>query len=428
MIEIDEHSTGNAMHARLTALYPICRSITGNGVRQTLADLQKTIPLEIREVKSGTPVFDWNVPSEWNIRDAWIKDAAGERVVDFNQSNLHVVNYSMPIHATMSLSELKGHLHSLPEQPDAIPYRTSYYKQDWGFCISYNAMQRLKEGNYEVCIDSTLQPGFLTYGEFYIPGELTDEVLFSAHICHPSLANDNLSGIVVAVALAAGLAATSGHRYSYRFLFIPGTIGAITWLAHNESVVERIKHGMVLSGLGDAGPVRYKRSRLGNATVDRAAALVLTHLGQPHTVQDFSPYGYDERQFCSPGFNLPVGCFSRSPFGTYSQYHTSADNLDFVKPESLAESLRILRKIVAVLEGDGLYRNTQPKCEPQLGKRGLYDERGSTSDTMAMLWVLNFSDGEHTLMDIAERASFNFDSIRNVATILESNGLLKRQS
>ncbi len=428
MIEIDEHTAGNAMHARLTALYPICRSITGDGVRQTLADLQKSIPLEIHEVPSGTTVFDWTVPSEWNIRDAWIKDAAGERVVDFNQSNLHVVSYSTPIHATISLSELKRHLHCLPAQPDAIPYRTSYYEQDWGFCISHNAMLRLKEGNYEVYIDATLKPGFLTYGEFYLPGELTDEVLFTAHICHPSLANDNLSGIVVAAALAAGLAATSGHRYSYRFLFLPGTIGAITWLAHNESVAERIKHGIVLSGLGDAGPITYKRSRIGKATVDRAAALVLTHLGQPHTIRDFSPYGYDERQFCSPGFNLPVGCFSRSPFGTYSQYHTSADNLDFVKPESLAESLRILGKIVAVLEGDGSYLNTQPKCEPQLGKRGLYNELGNTSDTMAMLWVLNFSDGEHTLMDIAERASFNFDSIRNVATILESNGLLKRQS
>ncbi len=426
MIEIDEHSTGNAMHARIAALYPICRSITGEGVRQTLADLQKSIPLEIHEVPSGTPVFDWNVPSEWNIRDAWIKDSTGERVVDFKSSNLHIVSYSNPIHATMPLSELKRHLHSLPEQPDAIPYRTSYYKQDWGFCISYNALVGLKEGDYEVFIDSTLKPGFLTYGEFYIPGELTDEVLFTAHICHPSLANDNLSGIVVAAALAASLAATSRHRYSYRFLFLPGTIGAITWLAHNESIAERIKHGMVLSGLGDAGPVTYKRSRLEKATVDRAAALVLTHQGQPHTIQDFSPYGYDERQFCSPGFNLPVGCFSRSPFGTYLQYHTSADDLDFVKPESLAESLRILRKIIAVLEGDGLYLNTQPKCEPQLGRRGLYNDLDSTSDTMAMLWVLNFSDGEHTLMDIAERATLNFDSIRRVATILESNGLLKR--
>ncbi len=428
MNNTDENTTGNAMHARLTALYPICRSITGDGVRQTLDNLQKTIPLDIHEVPSGTPVFDWTVPSEWNIRDAWIKDAAGECVVDFKKSNLHVVSYSTPIRATMSLSELKGHLHSLPAQPDVIPYRTCYYKQDWGFCISHNAMLSLVDGNYEVHIDSTLKPGFLTYGEFYIPGELTDEVLFTAHICHPSLANDNLSGIVVAAELAACLADTSKRRYSYRFLFIPGTIGAITWLARNESVTERIKHGLVLSGVGDAGPITYKRSRIGKATVDRAVAIVLTHLGLPHSIQDFAPYGYDERQFCSPGFNLPVGCFSRSPYGTYSQYHTSGDDTNFVKPESLAESLRILRKIIAVLEGDGLYLNTQPKCEPQLGKRSLYNELSNTTETMAMLWVLNFSDGESTLLDIAERASLPFDSIRNVATILESNGLLKRLS
>ena len=405
MIESDEISIGSAMHARLTALYPICRSITGDGVRQTLANLQCTLPLVIHEVATGTPVFDWCVPNEWNIRDAWIKDAAGNRVVDFKKHNLHVVSYSTPIHITMRLSELKEHLNSLPEQPDAIPYRTSYYKKDWGFCISHNAMLSLNEGNYEIYIDSTLEPGCLTYGEFYLPGQISDEVLFSTHICHPSLANDNLSGIVVAASLAVELAAKPKHRYSYRFLFIPGTIGAITWLARNEGSTDRIKHGLVLSGLGDAGPMSYKRSRLGTAAIDRAVALVLAGHGEPYTIQDFSPYGYDERQFCSPGFNLPVGRFSRSPHGTYPQYHTSDDNTVFVSPESLAESLRTLLEIVAVLERDGLYLNTQPKCEPQLGKRGLYNELGGKSETMAMLWVLNFSDGKNTLMDIAERAT-----------------------
>ena len=426
MIESDEISIGNAMHARLTALYPICRSITGDGVRQTLANLQGTLPLVIHEVATGTTVFDWSVPNEWNIRDAWIKDAAGNRVVDFKKHNLHVVSYSTPIHITMPLSELKEHLHSLPEQPDAIPYRTSYYKEDWGFCISHNALLSLREGNYEVCIDSTLEPGSLTYGEFYLPGDVNDEVLFSAHICHPSLANDNLSGIVVATSLAAELAAKSKLRYSYRFLFIPGTIGAITWLARNEATTDRIKHGLVLSGLGDTGQITYKRSRLGKAPIDRTVAMVLASHGCPYTIQDFSPYGYDERQFCSPGFNLPVGCFSRSPYGTYPQYHTSDDNTVFVSPESLAESLRTLLEIVSVLERDGLYLNTQPKCEPQLGKRGLYNELGGKSETMAMLWVLNSSDGKNTLMDIAELASLPFDLIFEVATILESHGLLRK--
>ena len=426
MIESDEISIGNAMHARLTALFPICRSITGDGVRQTLANLQCTLPLVIHEVATGTPVFDWCVPNEWNIRDAWIKDAAGNRVVDFKKHNLHVVSYSTPIHITMPLSELKEHLHSLPEQPDAIPYRTSYYKKDWGFCISHNALLSLQEGNYEVRIDSTLEPGCLTYGEFYLPGDVNDEVLFSAHICHPSLANDNLSGIVVATSLAAELAAKSKHRYSYRFLFIPGTIGAITWLARNEASTDRIKHGLVLSGLGDAGQITYKRSRLGKAPIDRTVAMVLASHGRPYTIQDFSPYGYDERQFCSPGFNLPIGCFSRSPYGTYPQYHTSDDNTVFVSPESLAESLRTLLEIVSVLERDGLYLNTQPKCEPQLGKRGLYNELGGKSETMAMLWVLNSSDGKNTLMNIAELASLPFDLIFEVATILESHGLLRK--
>ena len=326
----------------------------------------------------------------------------------------------------MPLSELRAHLHSLPDQPNAIPNRTSYYKQDWGFCLSHNALSALKDGDYEVCIDSTLAPGNLTYGEFFLPGELSDEVLISAHVCHPSLANDNLSGIVVAAALAAELAARTQRRYSYRFLFLPATIGAITWLALNEAGTERIKHGLVLSGIGDAGAITYKRSRQAAAAIDRVVAFVLASNGVPHTIQDFSPYGYDERQFCSPGFNLPVGRFSRTPYGTYPQYHTSEDNPSFVKPESLAESLQILLKVVTVLEGNKLYLNTNPKCEPQLGNRELYKELSNNGETMAMLWVLNLSDGGHALLDIAERASMPFERILSVATILETHGLLSK--
>ncbi len=426
MNETDQKAIGLAMHARLTSLYPICRSITGDGVRQTLAELRSTIPLEIHDVPSGTQVFDWTVPNEWNIRDAWIRNAAGQRVVDFKNTNLHVVSYSTPIHATMPLSELRPHLHSLPDQPDAIPNLTSYYKEDWGFCLSHNALRALKDGDYEVCIDSTLAPGSLTYGEYFLPGELSDEVLFSAHVCHPSLANDNLSGIVVAAELAAELAARTQRRYSYRFLFIPATIGAITWLALNEAGTECIKHGLVLSGIGDAGAITYKRSRQATAAIDRIVAFVLASNAVPHTIQDFSPYGYDERQFCSPGFNLPVGRFSRTPYGTYPEYHTSGDNPSFVKPESLAESLRILYKILAVLEGNQLYLNTNPKCEPQLGNRGLYQELSNKGETMAMLWVLNLSDGGNTLLDIAERASMPFERILSVAAILETHGLLSR--
>jgi len=425
-----EHDTsiGLALHAQLKSLYPICRSITGDGVRKTLAQLQSEIPVDVHEVPSGTQVFDWTVPREWNIRDAWIESSDGLRVLDFQNHNLHVMSYSVPIRETLSLEELLAHVHSLPDRPDAIPYKTSYYKETWGFCMSHRARQALKEDRYQVCIDSALTQGSLTYGEYLIPGATRDEVLVSSHICHPSLANDNLSGIVVAVALAKTLASRSNLRYSYRFLFIPGTIGAITWLARNEELVSRIQHGLVLSGVGDAGAMTYKRSRRGTAVVDRAVEHVLKTSRLPYSIADFTPYGYDERQFCSPGFNLPVGCFCRSPYGTYPEYHTSDDNPEFVKAESLSESLATLVRVIDVLEGNSTYLNTNPKCEPQLGSRGLYKELGEESDTMAMLWALNFSDGDRSLLDIAERSDLPFERLLRVCRMLESHGLLRKKS
>ena len=422
----EERRIGQLMHDRLTSLYPICRSITGNGVRETLSQLQSLLPLQINEVPSGTQVFDWVVPNEWNIRDAWIKNADGVRVLDFKQHSLHVMSYSTPIHKTMPLEHLKKQITSLPDQPDAIPYKTSYYKEDWGFCMRHRDLLELENGDYEVCIDSSLEPGSLTYGEFYLPGQSTDEVLFSAHICHPSLANDNLSGVVVGATLASILAVRPQLRYSYRFVFIPGTIGAITWLSRNEERTRCIQHGLVLSGLGDAGSITYKQSRQGNAMIDRAVSHVLSCSGDPFAIQHFSPYGYDERQYCSPGFNLPIGCFSRSPYGTYPEYHTSNDNPSFVRPESLEGSLTTILEIVEVLEGDCIYLNTQPKCEPQLGRRGLYRELSSNGETMAMLWVLNLADGKATLLEMAERASIPFAKMLGVARILESHGLLRR--
>jgi aminopeptidase-like protein len=427
--EIDRRNLaeiGQELHRFAVELYPICRSITGDGIRQTLERIGQRVPLQTFAVPTGTPVFDWTVPKEWNIRDAYIKDASGKRVVDFHQCNLHVLNYSTPVRATMSLGELKPHLFTLPEHPDWIPYRTSYYKEDWGFCLTHRQMLALKEGDYEVCIDSTLQPGHLTYGECCIPGRTADEVLISCHACHPSLANDNLSGLSVATFLAQLLAGRE-LRYSYRFLFIPGTIGAITWLARNRENVGRIRHGLVLTGIGDAGAFHYKKSRRGDADIDRAAAHVLRHSNDSSEILEFSPYGYDERQYCSPGFNLPVGCLMRSVWGTFPEYHTSADNLDFIKPEKLAESLRVCAGIVDVLEGNRLYRNLSPYCEPQLGKRNLYRPTGGDSigsEINARLWVLNLSDGEHSLLDIAERSGLPFSMIHDAAELLSQNGLL----
>jgi aminopeptidase-like protein len=419
---------GNELHSFAAELFPICRSITGEGTRRTLALIQSRIPLEISEVPTGASVFDWTVPKEWNIRDAYIKDGRGQKVVEFQQSNLHVLNYSVPVRAKMSLDELKPHLFTAPEHPDWIPYRTSYYQENWGFCLSHNQMRGLNDGEYEVCIDSTLEPGCLTYGEFYLPGRSSEEVLVSCHACHPSLANDNLSGLTVATALAH-LLSEKEMRYSYRFLFIPGTIGAITWLARNRERAARIRHGLVLTGIGDAGGFHYKKSRRGDAEIDRAIAHVLRHNGEPYELLEFSPYGYDERQYCSPGFNLPVGCLMRSVWGTFPEYHTSADNLDFIKPESLAGSLRVCAAVVDVLENNFRYCNQNPYCEPQLGKRNLYRSTGGESigsEINARLWVLNFSDGEHSLLDIAERSGLPFSVISDAAEMLCASGLLAK--
>lgn len=417
---------GARMHALMRELYPVCRSITGDGLRQTLRRVQRDIPVEIVEVPSGTQVFDWTVPREWNIRDAYVKNSSGERVIDFQRHNLHVVNYSAPVRATMTLSELRPRLHSLPDHPDWIPYRTSYYEESWGFCVTHRQLESLPEDRYEVCIDSTLKPGSLTYAECFVAGESADEVLISCHSCHPSLANDNLSGVALAMELAKHVSERP-RRLSYRFLFIPGTIGSITWLAHNQETATNIRHGLVLSCVGDRGGSTYKRSRRGNALVDRAVEHVLKTSGGAYSTLDFVPYGYDERQYCSPGFNLAVGCFMRTPNGKFPEYHTSADNLDFVSPEALEDSYRKCVAVLEVLEHDNVYVNLKPHCEPQLGKRGLYRNTGGHSlpgYEMALLWVLNFSDGAHSLLDIADRSALPFSVVRRAATDLAKHELL----
>lgn len=426
-LDVDPQEVAEKMKELILELYPICRSITGDGVRGSLSIIGQVLPLEVREVPTGTRVFDWVVPKEWNIRDAYVKGQDGQKVVDFQRSNLHVLNYSVPVRKRVSLDELKKHLFTLADHPTWIPYRTSYYDENWGFCISHDQFTKLPDGEYEVVIESSLADGSLTYGEAHLTGEEEREVLISTHVCHPSLCNDNLSGIAVAAFLGDLLGRLS-LRYSYRFLFIPGTIGSITWLSLNESQVGRIQHGLVLACLGDRGGMTYKKSRRGTAVIDRAATHVLAQTAARYEIVEFSPYGYDERQFCSPGFNLPVGCLMRTPHGCYSEYHTSADDLDFVDPASLVDSLLTCLRIVAVLEGERVYVNQNSKCEPQLGKRGLYGKIGGTggerTNQMALLWVLNLSDGQHSLLDIAERSGLNFFSIRWAATLLAEHGLL----
>jgi aminopeptidase-like protein len=426
IIECNREDLGRELHGFARELFPICRSITGDGLRQTLSAIGKRIALKITEVRTGTTVLDWTIPKEWSIRDAYIKTADGKRIVDFRKTNLHVLNYSSPVRAKMSLSELRPHLFSIPEHPDWIPYRTSYYKENWGFCLAHRQFLELQEGEYEVCIDSSLSDGNLTYGECLVPGESSHEILISCHVCHPSLANDNLSGLSVATFLAQELSRKT-LRYSYRFLFIPGTIGAIAWLAKNQEQASRIKHGLVLTCVGDRGFFHYKRSRREIATIDRAVEHVLKHLCPSATILPFSPYGYDERQYCSPGFNLPVGCLMRSVWGTFPEYHTSGDNLDFLDPISMAESLQVCVSVFDLLENDRKYKNLSPFGEPQLGRRGLYPSTGGTipeRELNARLWTLNLSDGHHSLLDIAERSGLPFALIRESADILLDGGLL----
>ena len=419
---------GSQMFDFIAELFPICRSITGNGVRTTLSKIGKHIPLKISEIPSGTKVFDWEIPKEWNIKDAYIRNNKGEKIIDFRNSNLHILNYSIPYKGNVNLETLKKHLFTIPEKPDLIPYRTSYYSENWGFCMSHNLYTGLNDKEYEVVIDSSLMNGSLTYGETYLKGETEDEVLISTHICHPSLCNDNLSGIAVSTFLASALAKTK-HHFSYRFLFIPGTIGAIAWLAQNEKNLSKIKYGLVTSLLGIDDKFTYKRSRAGNAGIDQIAEHVLVNSGKKYEIIDFIPYGYDERQFCSPGINLPVGNLTRIPFGEYPEYHTSADNLDFISESALVDSYQMLEKILTNIDCDLKYINLFPKCEPQLGKRGLYDNIGGRNDSkvlqLAFLWILNYSDGNFSLTDICMKSSIELKILKEAAELLLEKGLLK---
>ena len=450
---LDRAAAGQSMMDLAAELYRIPRSLTGDGVRATLGRIGRRIPLELHELPTGTPVLDWTVPREWNPREAWIRDPSGRRIVDFVDHALHLLGYSAPVHRRMTLDELRPHLHSLPEQPDLIPYRTSYYEETWGFCLPHRLFESLPDGEYEVFIDASLEDGSMTWGECLLPGATTEEVLVSSHVCHPQLANDNLSGIAVAVHLAEALARVPERRYGYRFLFAPGGIGAIAWLARNRDRLDTFRHGLIAANLGDTGAFHYKKSRHGDREVDRAVVAALAGLGEDLVTEDFSPFGYDERQYCSPGFDLPVGVLTRTPWGRYPEYHTSADDLSFIGAEALAGSLEAYLATAAVLEegaarssaeaepssvrrrpsgdpaaADRRYRNLEPFGEPQLGRRGLYGGLGGAGRKefeLAMLWVLNQSDGEHSLGDIAARSGLPPGLVGEAADALREAGLLE---
>lgn len=453
ILEEKSSEIGKEMFQLMEELFPICRSITGNGVRQTLEIIKKHISLETYDIPSGTKVYDWTIPKEWNIQDAYIIDPSGGKIVDFKKSNLHVVNYSTPINQKISLSELKNHIYTIPEKPDLIPYVTSYYSENWGFCMSYNQFLGLKEGEYHVVIDSKLDNGSLTYGEYLISGKSEDEILLSCYICHPSMCNDNLSGVVLLTMLAKYVQ-NFKNNYSIRFLFIPETIGAITWLHINEKNIFKIKHGLVATCVGDTRNFTYKKSRRGNTEIDNVVIQILENSASNFNIVDFFPWGSDERQFCSPGFNLPFGSLMRSMYGNkdFLEYHTSADNLNFVNANSLEESyLKYLQIILKLEENFGMvensvpnykntrnqdsefYQNLYPKCEPQLGRRGIYRLLGGQNnnaenrkDEFAIFWILNFSDGYHSLSDIVKKSGFDKATIKRISDVLVEKGLLRK--
>ncbi len=400
-----------ALMPRMHRLFPLCRSITGAGVRDTLDVVGETLQLERIRVPTGTACFDWRVPNEWNIRDAYIKDAAGRRIIDFKANNLHLVSYSCPVRRKMTLAELQPQLHSLPDYPDAIPYRASYYNENWGFCLTHRQREALPEGEYEVVVDSTLAPGALDYAQLRLPGESPGEIFFSTYICHPSLANDQLSGIVLLAALMETLRAIPGAPYGFRAVFVPETIGAIAFLSqHHEALSRNMIAGSVVTCVGDDGPFTFLRSRRAGTIIDRAGEHVARHMaaakGRTCLLRDFDPVGSDERQYCSPGLNLPVGSLMRSRYGEFAEYHTSKDNLDFVSEAGMQGSLEAYLRLVQAIETNCRPIRTNPMCEPQLGKRGLYSQyvsAGIPDFQVKILNLLNFGDGEHDLLSIADR-------------------------
>jgi aminopeptidase-like protein len=428
---VDAEAIGAAVHKLAAAIFPLPRSLTGDGVRETLRLVGEQVPLELTEVPTGTTLFDWTAPPEWNVRDAWISDSEGRRVVDYRASNLHVVGYSAPVRQTMLGADLRDHLYSLPDRPDVIPYRTAYWDEAWGFCVTERQREAIAPYEpYEVVIDASLEPGSLTLGEAVLPGDSKEEILLSTYVCHPSLANDNVSGIALLAVLGRHLAGRQLRR-THRLLFGPGTLGPLAWLSRNQGGLDRIRGGLAIACVGDAGPLRYKRSRRGASEVDRAAVHVLGQSRPGSIVEDFVPWGGDERQFCSPGFDLPLGTLTRTPHGAYPEYHSSADGLDLIGPRSLGDSFVAALEILEVLERNRCSRSLNPNGEPQLGRRGLYREiRGGPAtdheaEQRALLWVLNQSDGTTSLLDIAERARLPFPVVAAAAEALLAAELLE---
>ena len=422
------NDAGRNMYELAGKLFPICRSITGNGFRQSLEMIREIVPeIQVFEVPSGTAVYDWTVPKEWNIRGGWIKNMQGETIVDFNDSNLHVMGYSIPIHQTISREELSEHVYTQPEQPEWIPYVTSYYKERWGFCMSERQKQALTDAEYEVYIDSTLEDGFLTYGELVLPGETDDEIFFSTYLCHPSMANNELSGPCVQTELIKYLKSLSHRRYTYRFVFIPETIGSITYLSRNlEALQQHVKAGFVLSCVGDNRTYSMVSTKYEDTLADRVLNNVLKFHYPDYIRYSFMKRASDERQYGSAGVDLPVCAFCRSKYHEYPEYHTSADNMDLISPEGLSGAYEVMVKVINALENNFFYQ-MQCKCEPQLGKRGLYptvSQKGTKGDARYMQDFIAYADGRNDLIGISNILDIPVDKLIPIKDQLMEHHLL----
>lgn len=420
---------GEEMHELCQELFPICRSITGDGFRQSLAILQEHAPgMKTIEVPTGTRCFDWEVPKEWNIKDAYIVTPSGKKICDFKKSNLHVVGYSTPINKVIDYDELQNHLYSLPEQPEAIPYVTSYYKERWGFCITHEEREQLTPGEYQVFIDSELKNGSLTYGELIIPGRSEKEIFISSYLCHPSMANNELSGPVVATFIAKWISELENRKYTYRIIIIPETIGSITYLSRNhESLINNVVAGFNVTCIGDDRAYSYLPSRQGNTFSDKAALHVLKHMQPKYVSYSFLDRGSDERQYCSPGIDLPVCSIMRTKYGCYPEYHTSLDDLNLVTPTGLFGGYEVLTRAIECLEIDELLSSTVP-CEPQLGKRGLYptiSTKSSGSQVRNMMNYLAYCDGSLSSLEIAEKINSPLWELKKTILKLKKEGVLK---
>lgn len=411
-------------------LFPINRSLTGEGNRESLKILSEIVDLKLYEVPSGTECFDWTVPPEWNVKEAWIKDNSGTTIVNFKDLNLHLLGYSIPFKGQLPLDELKSHLFSIAAMPETVPYLTSYYQERWGFCLKHSQLTSLKEDTYNVLIDAELNAnGSMTYGEAFIQGESDEEVLLSTYICHPSMANNELSGPLV-TSFIYKLLKGRKLRYSYRFLFLPETIGAIYYLSRfGDKLKDKLIAGFVVTTIGDKGAFTYKRSRQGNSLSDNAVEMVLSQTETEYTIEDFFPNGSDERQYCSPGFNLPVGSLMRTRYLKYKEYHTSDDNKSFISFDAMEKSVEKYIEVINVIEKNRIYINQSPFCEPLLGKRGLYPTLGSQQEVQeyvnATLWLLNLSDGTNDLISISKKSKINFSLLSQIAGKLLEHGLIK---